>query len=154
MVKGESREKEGSPHDSGSQQRRFQPQGSADRSVHPRQRVGAQGEALAATALEAQGMQVLARNWRCKAGEIDIIALETVDGRRTVVFCEVKSRTGLGFGSPLEAITYAKLRKLRQLSAHWLATEDVHADDIRLDAIGVVLIRGHVPELTHVRAIG
>lgn len=126
----------------------------ADQGADPRQRVGAQGEDLAAAALEAQGMQVLARNWRCKVGEIDIVALELVDGRRTLVFCEVKCRTGLGFGSPLEAITHAKLRKLRQLSAHWLATEDVHADDIRLDAVGVVLIRAKAPEITHVRAIG
>lgn len=99
-------------------------------------------------------MRVLARNWRCKVGEIDIIALELIDGHRTLVFCEVKSRTGLGFGLPLEAITYAKLRKLRQLSAHWLAANELHVDDIRLDAIGVVLIRGQAPELTHVRAIG
>jgi putative endonuclease len=154
MVEAESREADESQRDSRSHRPGSQKQDRAKRLADPRQRVGAQGEALAATALEAQGMQVLARNWRCRAGEIDIVALETVSGRRTLVFCEVKSRTGLGFGSPLEAITYAKLRKLRQLSAHWLATQDVHADDIRLDAIGVVLLRGRLPELTHVRAIG
>jgi putative endonuclease len=77
-----------------------------------------------------------------------------VQGRLTLVFCEVKCRTGLGFGNPLEAITYAKLRKLRQLSAQWLATEELRADDVRIDAIGVVLLPGQQPQLTHVRGIG
>lgn len=120
----------------------------------PRQQVGLEGEALAASALREQGMQIVARNWRCKLGEIDIVAVELAQGRRTLVFCEVKCRTGLGFGAPLESITHAKLRKLRQLSAQWLVTESVHADDIRLDAIGVLLLPGRPPELTHVRGIG
>ena len=116
--------------------------------------IGARGEDLAVAELELQGMQVVARNWRCRLGEIDIIALEERAGRLTVVFCEVKCRTGLGFGRPLEAITYAKLRKLRQLSAQWLATGQVRADEIRLDAIGVVILPGGLPDLTHVKAIG
>lgn len=125
-----------------------------DRERGLRRQVGAQGEELATSALVEQGMQILARNWRCRQGEIDIVALEVVAGRRTVVFCEVKCRTGLGFGAPLESITNAKLRKLRQLSAHWLAATPMYADAVRLDAIGVVLLPGRVPELTHVRAIG
>ena len=119
-----------------------------------RQRVGVRGEDLAVAELESQGMQVLARNWRCKLGEIDVVALERSNGRHVLVFCEVKCRTGLGFGGPLESITYAKLRKLRQLTAEWLATEDAHADGIRLDAIGVLMLPGHPPQLTHVRGIG
>ncbi|HYP44397.1 MAG TPA: YraN family protein [Propionibacteriaceae bacterium] len=119
-----------------------------------RQQVGVEGETLAVAALREQGMQILAQNWRCTIGEIDIVALDVVSGRRTLVFCEVKCRTGLGFGSPLEAITHAKVRKLRQLSAHWLHTESVQADAIRLDAIGVLLLSGRQPTLTHVRGIG
>jgi putative endonuclease len=119
-----------------------------------RQEVGARGEDLAVAELERQGMQTVARNWRCRLGEIDVIAVDVVHGRRTLVFCEVKCRTGLGFGAPLESITHAKLRRLRQLAAHWLATEPFQADDIRLDAIGVVLLPGARPELTHVRGIG
>lgn len=119
-----------------------------------RQEIGAQGEDLAAADLEGQGMVVVARNWRCAAGEIDIVAIEGRDSARTLVFCEVKCRTGLGFGVPLESITYAKIRKLRQLAAEWLATEQVHADHVRLDAIGVVLLPGRAPQLTHVRGIG
>jgi putative endonuclease len=119
-----------------------------------RQEIGARGEDLAVAELQRQGMDVLARNWRCAVGEIDVVAVETANGRQTLVFCEVKCRTGLGFGAPLESITYAKLRKLRQLAAQWLATEQAHADGIRIDAIGVVLRPGAPPELTHVRGIG
>ncbi len=119
-----------------------------------RQLVGARGEDLAAAELIRQGMRIVTRNWRCSIGELDIIAEEELDGRRTLVFCEVKCRTGLGYGSPLESITYAKLRKLRQLSAQWLVSAAPSVDAVRLDAIGVVLIRGQRPQLTHVRGIG
>lgn len=119
-----------------------------------RQQVGVRGEDLAVAELESQGMEILARNWRCRLGEIDVVARELEAGRSTLVFCEVKCRTGLGFGAPLESITYAKVRKLRQLTAQWLATERVQADHVRIDAIGVMLIPGARPDLTHVRGIG
>jgi putative endonuclease len=122
--------------------------------VTERLRVGLRGEDLAAAELERQGMSILARNWRCKSGEIDIVAAEVEQGRRTVVFCEVKCRTGLGFGVPLEAITAAKVRKLRRLAGEWLAVGGEQPDRIRLDAVGVVLLPGRRPELTHLRGIG
>jgi putative endonuclease len=117
-------------------------------------RVGARGEDLAAAELERQGMTILARNWRCPTGEIDIVATELADGRQTLVFCEVKCRTGLGFGAPLEAITHKKIRKLRQLAAEWLAATGSAVDRIRIDAIGVVLLPRQPPQLTHIRGIG
>ena len=119
-----------------------------------RQQLGARGEDLAAAELERQGMTILARNWRCPAGELDIIATEECDGRTTVVFCEVKCRTGLGYGDPLESITFAKVRRLRRLAAAWLAAENVHSAAVRIDAVGVVLIRGAAPHLSHVRGVG
>jgi putative endonuclease len=117
-------------------------------------RLGVVGEDLAVAELESRGMTVLARNWRCRVGEIDIVASETVHGRRTVVFCEVKCRSGLGFGDPLEAITYAKVRKLRQLAAEWLAETGTRPDAIRVDAVGIVLGRGSAPVVRHERGIG
>jgi putative endonuclease len=117
-------------------------------------RLGVRGEDLAVAELERRGMTVLVRNWRCKVGEIDIVASETVRGRTTVVFCEVKCRSGLGFGDPLEAITYAKVRKLRQLAAEWLAETGTHPDAIRVDAVGIVLVRGSAPVVRHERGIG
>ena len=119
-----------------------------------RQALGVRGEELATAELRRQGMEILARNWRCKLGEIDIVAAESSGGRLTVVFCEVKCRSGLGFGDPLEAITWAKLRTLRTLAAEWMAAHAVPAQGIRLDAIGVLLIRGQEPRLTHVKAVG
>jgi putative endonuclease len=119
-----------------------------------RQALGARGEDLAVAELQRQGMEVLARNWRCRLGEIDIVAAEMVDGRTTVVFCEVKCRSGLGFGHPLEAITWAKRRKLRSLAAEWLSVHEVYAASIRIDAIGVLLVRGEEPRMTHVRGVG
>ena len=119
-----------------------------------KQQVGVRGEDLACAELERQGMQVLERNWRCRLGEIDIVAAEAGDSGLTLVFCEVKCRSGLGFGHPLEAITFAKLRTLRQLAALWMREHHVKASSIRLDAIGVVLAPGQEPSLTHVRAVG
>ena len=119
-----------------------------------RQEVGRRGEDLACAELERQGLAVLARNWRCSAGEIDIVAAERSERGVTLVFCEVKCRSGLQFGHPLEAITYAKLRTLRQLAAQWTRENRVTARTIRVDAIGVVLRPGQEPSLTHVRAVG
>jgi putative endonuclease len=117
-------------------------------------RLGVRGEDIAAAELERQGMTVLARNWRCGQGELDLVAAETVAGRTTVVFCEVKCRSGLGFGDPLEAITWSKLRKVRRLAAEWLRVNDVSPGAIRVDAIGVVLPSGGSPIVRHVRGAG
>jgi putative endonuclease len=116
--------------------------------------IGVRGEDLACAELERQGMQVLGRNWRCRLGEIDIVAAETGENGLTLVFCEVKCRSGLGFGRPLEAITYMKMRTLRQLAAVWMREHRMQVSSIRLDAIGVVLQPGLEPSLTHVRAVG
>ena len=124
------------------------------RAPRTRGQVGRLGEDLAVAELQRHGLHVLARNWRCPDGEIDIIAVEPGAGHRTVVFCEVKCRTGLGFGDPLESITYAKQRRLRRLAARWLATEGQGTDRVRIDALGVVLLPGADPVLTHVRGIG
>ncbi|GAA1822941.1 YraN family protein [Microlunatus capsulatus] len=119
-----------------------------------RQALGVRGEELAVAELRRQGMEVVERNWRCRLGEIDVVATETVAGRTTVVFCEVKCRSGLGFGDPLEAITWAKLRRLRTLAAEWMRVHEVSAAAVRLDAVGVLLVRGRAPTVRHVRAVG
>lgn len=95
-------------------------------------------------------MTVLERNWRCPEGELDIIA-RTRDG--VVVVCEIKCRTGLGYGAPLEAITYDKVRRLRQLAGIW-AREHGLRRRVRIDAIGILDRRGAAPEFTHVQGIG
>jgi len=119
-----------------------------------KQQVGVRGEDLACAELERQGMQVLERNWRCRLGEIDIVAAEAGANGLILVFCEVKCRSGLGFGHPLEAITFSKMQTLRQLAALWMREHRMKASSIRLDAIGVVLAPGQAPSLTHVKAVG
>ena len=100
--------------------------------------VGDYGERMAERYLRDQGMAILARNWRCALGEIDIVAR---DGGCLVV-CEVKPRRGATFGGPAQAVTFRKLARLRRLAAAWLMErEEVgdggHFPDIRVDVVGV-----------------
>ncbi|HEY6685591.1 MAG TPA: YraN family protein [Propionibacteriaceae bacterium] len=120
----------------------------------PKKQLGVRGENFACAKLERQGMRVLERNWRCRLGEIDIVAADVGESGLTLVFCEVKCRSGLGFGHALEAITDAKMRTLRQLAALWMREHQVKASTIRLDGIGVVLAAGEAASLTHVKAVG
>jgi putative endonuclease len=99
--------------------------------------LGRLGERIAATYLETRGMQIVARNWRCRHGEIDLVA---TDGRDTV-FVEVKTRRTHAFGHPFEAITAQKLGRLRKLAAVWCAEHDrpAGAAGVRIDAIAVLV---------------
>ncbi|MGY1803608.1 YraN family protein [Blastococcus sp. SYSU D00922] len=113
-----------------------------------RNELGSHGESLAAAYLTSAGLRVLDRNWRCREGELDIVAR---DGD-ALVFCEVKTRRGLGFGDPVEAVTAGKQRRLRTLAHRWLAAHDEHAPELRFDVVGV-LVRPSRPALvTHLRA--
>ena len=79
---------------------------------------------------------ILARNWRCEIGEIDVVAL---DGS-TVVVCEVKTRSGLGYGSGLEAVTREKAARLRELGLRWLVENGPGGVGLRFD---VLAVHGH-----------
>lgn len=116
------------------------------------QAFGQWGEDQACRFLERLGWQILERNWRCDLGELDIVALEPDPAGDVIVFVEVKTRAGTGFGRPLEAITVAKQRRLRDLAGRWLAVHERHAPGVRIDAIGV--LRGsRVPTIEHVRGV-
>ena len=87
--------------------------------AHGQRLVGRSGEDIAAAWYQQRGYEVLARNWRCRRGELDIVA-----GRAgTVVFCEVKARTSVTFGLPAEAVGPAKQARLRRLAALWFAEQ-------------------------------
>jgi putative endonuclease len=83
--------------------------------------LGRYGEDVAARHLVAAGLRLVARNWRCRDGEVDIIAREG----DVLVMCEVKTRSDVGFGTPLDAVTPAKAARLRRLAVRWLADQRV-----------------------------
>ena len=110
--------------------------------------LGTHGERIAAAFLTDAGLRLLDRNWRCREGELDIVAREG----DALVFCEVKTRRGLGYGHPVEAVTRPKQVRLRTLAHRWLAAHDEHAPELRFDVVGV-LVRPSRPALvTHLRA--
>ncbi|WP_428341616.1 YraN family protein [Mycobacterium sp.] len=117
-----------------------------------RAEIGALGERLAAEHLRNLGLRIVARNWRCRYGELDVIAVDpAVD---TVVFVEVKTRTGDGFGGLAQAVTEQKVRRLRRLAGIWLAAQDQGWAAVRIDVIGVRIGRRRTPELTHLQGLG
>lgn len=109
--------------------------------------VGAYGERVAADFLRDAGLTLLERNWRCPDGEIDLIA---ADGD-VLVFCEVKTRSGLGFGYPAEAVVGAKAARIRRLATRWLATHESHWAEIRFDVISVLRQSRGAGSVTHLR---
>ena len=117
-----------------------------------RAEIGALGERLAADHLSGLGLRILARNWRCRYGELDVIAVDPVAD--TVVFVEVKTRTGDGFGGLAQAVTAQKARRLRRLAGLWLAAQDRRWAAVRIDVIGVRIGRQRTPELTHLQGVG
>lgn len=111
--------------------------------------LGERGELIAMQYLESIGCEVLARNWRCVHGELDLVVREG----GTVVAVEVKTRRGLGFGHPLEAITARKVARLRVLLTCWAEQERPHAQSLRVDGIGVLLLKNEAPSVEHLRGI-
>ncbi len=105
-----------------------------------RQRLGTFGENAAVEFLSSRGYQIIDRNYRCELGEIDIVAQ---DGR-WVVFVEVKTRSGGGYGHPFEAITKQKLNRMRKLAAHWSDLHSAPGARFRLDAVSVLVRDGRV----------
>ena len=99
-----------------------------------RRALGANGEDAVAAWYVSHGYEVVERNWRCKAGELDLILRRG----RTFVFCEVKTRTSDAFGAPVEAVTRTKQVRLRHLAARWLEHAPVRPTEIRFDVASVL----------------
>jgi putative endonuclease len=117
--------------------------------VNAKDLLGQQGEQLAASFLAEAGMTVLDRNWRCAEGEIDIVAV----AGRTLVICEVKTRSGLRFGTPIEAITRQKARRLRKLAILWVKAHGLVFDQIRIDIVGVLRAASGEFTIEHVQGV-
>lgn len=105
-----------------------------------RQRLGGEGEALAAEYLAGEGYQILERNYRCPLGEIDIIARE----REALTFVEVKTRTPAseGYGPPQLAIDQRKRHHLIRVASYYLAQKKISGLDCRFDVVVVRYLRG------------
>ena len=117
-----------------------------------RAEIGALGEELAVDHLRSLRLRVLERNWRCRYGELDVIAAD--DEARVVVFVEVKTRTSDQFGGVAQAVTPDKVRRLRRLAGLWLAAQNGSWKQVRIDVIGVRIGRRRTPEITHLQGVG
>lgn len=116
--------------------------------------VGAAGEEIAVGHLQAAGLEIVERNWRCAQGqlrgEIDIVAWEG----DVLALCEVKTRRGHGAGGPLAAVTPRKVAQLRRLAGAYLAASPLRPAGVRLDVVGVLLEHGRPPDVIHLRDVG
>jgi len=122
---------------------------SAAKATAAKDALGRRGEAIAAEHLQANGLTIVDRNWRCQQGEIDLIAR---DGGE-LVFVEVKTRSSVAFGHPLEAVTAVKLARLRRLAAAWCDAHPGSHDAIRIDAIGVIAPSSGAVEIEHLERV-
>ncbi len=112
--------------------------------------LGKDGEQAAVDYLTRLGFRILDRNWRCAAGELDIVAIE----RHVFVVCEVKTRSGAGYGTPLEAVGVRKQRRLRGLAIAWLTAHGIRFEQIRIDVVGLVREASGGFTIEHVRGVG
>lgn len=104
----------------------------------PRQRLGDHGERRAARTYEDAGYRVVARNWRCPDGELDLV----LRGPDVLVFAEVKTRSSDAFGAPAEAVTPAKQARIHRLARRFCAETGQRATRLRFDVVSV--LRGQV----------
>ncbi|MGP3948348.1 YraN family protein [Streptomyces sp. 7N604] len=123
--------------------------------MNARGALGRYGEDLAVRRLAEAGMRVLERNWRCRAGEIDIVALHG----DALVMCEVKTRRAGAYEHPMAAVTPRKAERLRRLAERWLADRwlERHGGPppggVRIDLVGVLLPHRGAPVVEHVRGV-
>jgi putative endonuclease len=108
--------------------------------------LGISGEALAEDHLRGLGYAIVARDVRTPLGQLDLVA---VDGR-TLVFIEVKTRAGHGFGLPQEAVDARKIRKLRQLGLYYLKMRP-HRGPVRFDVVGLTMSQGRLARVDHIK---
>jgi putative endonuclease len=117
--------------------------------VRAKDAVGRYGEDVAARHLTDAGLVVLERNWRCREGEIDIVAREG----DVLVLCEVKTRRSTTYGTPLEAVTDRKAARQRVLAARWLEDRGVHPRAVRFDVVGVLASGQGAATVQHVLGV-
>ena len=103
------------------------------------------GEDLAAELYVREGFEILDRNYRCREGELDLIAAD----RTTIVFCEVKTRRDERWGGPFEAVGALKQARIRRLAVRWMGEHQLGRRTVRFDVVSVI-VRGPRPEVTRI----
>jgi putative endonuclease len=114
--------------------------------LNSRQRLGKSGEETVADFLNKKGYTILVKNYRCKVGEIDIIA----KNGPVLVFIEVKTRSGLGYGSPAEAVTPRKQRQISRAAQWYLAEQQLLDVPARFDVITVLGVDPACGRIEHI----
>jgi len=110
--------------------------------------IGDLGEDLAVSFLEGKRYRILERNYRCKGGEVDIVARDPRD--KSLVFVEVKARRDLSYGVPQLAVTPFKQRQISKAALTWLAKHRQQDVDARFDVIAILLADGGAPAIEHI----
>jgi putative endonuclease len=105
-----------------------------------RARLGRSGEDLAAAYYRRRGYDVLDRNYRCAGGELDLVLRRG----RVVVFCEVKTRSGDRYGTPIEAVHPLKQQRIRRAAANWLVARRPGRIDVRFDVFSAMVRNGRI----------
>ena len=131
--------------------------------IHRRQEIGKRGEEIAAEFLERKGLRIVERNYHCRWGELDLIAVQSAEGDcddrlyfdeetgemtgnttasvgNEIHFVEVKTRTGNIYGNPGEAVTYIKQNKIKKTALTWLQTCEEHFSGLSFDVIEVLVV--------------
>ena len=112
-----------------------------------RRQLGVEGEAMALHFLESQGLILLARNYRCRIGELDLVLKD----HSQIVFVEVRTKSSQEFGTGLESITFKKRSKLKLVAQHFMACHDLQGVDIRFDVISICKPSSGPSVLEHVK---
>jgi len=111
--------------------------------------IGNQGEEIATNYLADRGYRIMERNFRCKGGEVDIIARDP--GDKSLIFIEVKARRGLSYGVPQLAVTLFKQRQISKAALTWLSKNRLHDTNARFDVIAILLHTDAAHSIEHIK---
>lgn len=125
--------------------------------ANPSRMLGIHGETLAAAHLQAAGMRLVARNWRCVRGEIDLVMVDNAQDfsrglavAEWLVFVEVRTRRGTRFGTARESVAHRKQAKLRELAEMYIQLHQ-WSGPWRIDVVAVQMQANHPPHIEHIR---
>jgi putative endonuclease len=112
--------------------------------------IGDRGETLAARYLEGEGYRILDQNYRYERAEVDLVCFDPSGASRgQIVFVEVKTRSGLDYGAPEEAVTEDKQERIARVAEAYLYERRLDGSPVRFDVVSIVLNQDDDPDITH-----